>query len=149
MGNLSEKLFSDVFYTSSLIEQISRDKLLPRRDIVNFIGRERLAHLLSYAQTFHCEVLEKTAFDVETNYNIPNSTFDCVGKCKYTVPSAWDIGKVYARLIDSAFCGGEVVDTMCKVFNSFISDAISNFNSDFFYQSAQYIYECYKAGEGN
>ncbi len=36
--------------------------------------------------------------------------FDSVAKCKYDISSYWDIGKVYAR-------------------------AISNYNSDFYYQS--------------
>ena len=31
--------------------------------------------------------------------------------------------------------------------NSWINKSISNYNTDFFYQSRQYIYECWKAGE--
>jgi len=49
-------------------------------------------------------------------------------------------------------CGCEeseelIADTIMSVYLSWISDAISNYNSDFFYQSRQYIHECWKEGE--
>lgn len=49
--------------------------------------------------------------------------FDNVAACGYAIPSHWDIGKVYKRLIKSvAECEKiEVTDALIKVYNSFIS----------------------------
>ena len=47
--------------------------------------------------------------------------FDNVAACGYAIPSHWDIGKVYKRLIK--VCGRvekiEVIDALIKVYNSF------------------------------
>jgi hypothetical protein len=42
---------------------------------------------------------------------------------------------------------GQLLDTLHRVYTSWICDAISNYNSDFFYQSRDYLRECYLAGE--
>ena len=39
-----------------------------------------------------------------------------------------------------------IIERMMKVYSSWISDAISDYNTDFFYQSREYICECYKEG---
>ena len=56
------------------------------------------------------------------------------------------IGAVYERLIEDV----EKVFTaksLIEIYNSWISDAISNYNTDFYYQSRDYIRECYLAGK--
>lgn len=145
MGKLTKKQFSDVFYTCSLIEQIARDKHLVRGDLVEKLGRDILIRTINHADVFHCEPLEKTAFDYEEHYNIAEGIFDNITTCKYQVPSSYDIGKVYARLIECVYEEGSLIDTLMKVYHSPISCAISEYNSDFFYQNPSYIYECYKA----
>ena len=40
-----------------------------------------------------------------------------------------------------------IVDTIMAVYSSWISDAISNYNTDFYYQSREYICQCYTEGE--
>ena len=51
--------------------------------------------------------------------------FDNVAECEYAIPTHWDIGKVYKRLIKSvAECEKiGVIEALLKVYNSFISSA--------------------------
>ena len=40
-----------------------------------------------------------------------------------------------------------IIDHLVEVYSSWMDDAISNYNSDFYYQSRDYIYICYKEGK--
>lgn len=69
-----------------------------------------------------------------------------VGDCGYAVPTHWDIGKVYKRLIKMAAEDENIsiVDALFKVYNSFISPKIDDYNSSVYYENPSYIFECYK-----
>ena len=56
------------------------------------------------------------------------------------------IGAVYARLIEDVSDCADPISKLMEVYDSWMSDALSRFNSDFFYQSRGYIAECYRAG---
>lgn len=140
---------SALFYTCSLIEFIGRQQKLKRSELVSFLGEKILNRVYRYADVFHCEPIEKTADDFITNYNIPVGTYDSIAVCRYTVPDYWVIGEVYERLIED-ICGDDekdIVEQLMKVYTSWIDAAISNYNTDFYYQSREYIYECYKEGK--
>lgn len=51
---------------------------------------------------------------------------------------------MFARLIEDSFEEGEAIKGIVEVYHSWIADKILNFNSDFFYQSREYIALCYK-----
>lgn len=74
--------------------------------------------------------------------------FDNVAAARYAIPTHWDIGKVYHRLIlDVAnTTGSDVIDTMMAVYNSWISRKIDNYNSSMYYENPSYLLESYKAG---
>lgn len=40
-----------------------------------------------------------------------------------------------------------LIDHLMEVYTSWIDDAISNYNSDFYYQSRDYLFACYQEGE--
>ena len=63
------------------------------------------------------------------------------------MPSYWDIGKVYKRLIKMVAEDKktDVIDALFEVYNSFISPAIDDYNSSFYYENPLFIFECYKA----
>ena len=48
--------------------------------------------------------------------HIPTGTFDNVKECKYSIPSHWDIGKVYKRLIKQVAASEkiEIVDALIQ-----------------------------------
>ncbi len=66
--------------------------------------------------------------------------------CRYTVPGYWDIGKVFTRLIEYV-SPDDLLNGLEKVYGSWISDAISNYNSDLYYQPRDYLKECYLSGK--
>ena len=121
---------------------------MKRSELVRFMGKKTIARIFRYADVFHCEPIEKTADDFISNLNIPEGIFDNVASCRYTVPDYWTIGEVYERLIEdiSGDDTEHIVDRLVDVYTSWIDHAISNYNTDFYYQSREYIYECYREG---
>ena len=141
---------SALFYTCSLIEFIGRMQKQPRSAVVDFLGKDTLLRIYKFADVFHCEPIEKTADDFITLRQIPQGSFDNVAACRYTVPDYWTIGEVYERLIEDVAQGEDdqaVVDKLMEVYTSWIDTAISNYNSDFYYQSRDYSATCYREGE--
>ena len=140
---------SALFYTCSLIEYIGREQNQKRDNVVKLLGREIIKRIYRYADVFHCEPIEKTADDFINMCNIPVGTYNNVEKARYEVPDYWTIGEVYERLIEdiSEDNTEAIVDSLISVYNSWISDAISNYNTDFYYQSREYICQCYAEGK--
>ena len=140
---------SALFYTCSLIEFVGRRQTLKRSEIVQFLGSKVVKRIYRYADVFHCEPIEKTTDDFITNLNIPAGSFDNVASCRYTVPDYWTIGEVYERLIEDISGDDEehIIDRLIEVYTSWIDAAISNYNTDFYYQSREYICLCYREGK--
>ena len=140
---------SALFYTCSLIEFIGRRQKQKRSELVSLMGQDTIRRIYRYADVFHCEPIEKTAEDFIEKCGIPKGAFDNVAVCRYAVPDYWTIGEVYERLIEDV-CGDDeshVVERLMEVYTSWIDGAISNYNSDFYYQSREYIYVCYQEGK--
>lgn len=140
---------SALFYTCSLIELIGRVRKLKRSEVVRALGENTIRRIYRYADVFHCEPIEKTADDFITKLNLPEGSFDNVAACRYQVPDYWTIGEVYERLIEDVSGDREesLIDRLIEVYTSWIDDVISNYNSDFYYQSRDYIRECYLEGK--
>ena len=133
---------SDLFFTCSLIELIGRSTKQKRSAVVALLGEKILSHIYSNAGVLHCEPIAKNADAFIEMCNIPEGTFDNVADCKYEVPDYWTIGKVFARLIEDV-ASGNAIETLQEVYLSPVCDAISNYNSDFFYQPRGFIKEFY------
>lgn len=142
-----EKNNSALFYTCSLIEYIGRETRNKRDFVIDCLGKTALERIIKYADIFHCEPIAKTADDFIQNANIPMGNFDNVTSCRYTVPDYWDIGEVFERLIEDSYPEKELINGIFEVYHSWIADKILNFNSDFFYQSREYIALCYQEGK--
>lgn len=96
---------------------------------------------------FHCEPIEKVADDFIEKDHITNGEYDNISACRYLVPDYWDIGEVFARLIEDCCGKKDVIEGLKEVYASWLTEEIMNFNSDLYYQSRDYIAECYRAGE--
>ena len=140
---------SALFYTCSLIEYIGRRQKLHRSEVVRVLGTDVIKRIYSYADVFHCEPIEKTADDFITSCNMPTGDFDNVFSCRYDVPDYWTIGEVYERLIEdvSDDTDENILAHLTEVYTSWIDDVISDYNTDFYYQSREYICVCYKEGQ--
>lgn len=141
-----DKKDNDLFYTCSLIDYISRKTKNIRSVVVNRLGKERLEKIYNLADVYHCDNIERVSDDFIEEANIKTGTFDNVGECKYTIPSYWDIGKVYKRLIKQVVQSEriETIEALIKVYNSFISEKIDDYNSSVYYENPSYIFECYR-----
>lgn len=140
---------NDLFYVCSLIEYIGRQMHQKRGDVVNSLGRDCVERIYRFAGVFHCDPIAKVATEFIEQQNISQGEFDNIQTCRYTVPDYWTMGEVYARLIED-ICGEEeskVISALFQVYDSWISDALSNYNTDFYYQSRDYIYECFCEGQ--
>ena len=127
---------SDLFYLWSLNEGIGGKKKMKWKDVV-----DRIYH---QAEILHCEPIEKIADEYIDYVNIPEGDFDNVSQCRYTVPDHWTIGKVYQRLIEDTLTGDDLTTHVIRVYHSWVSDGISDYNTDFYYQPRGYISLCYK-----
>lgn len=137
---------SALMFTCSLIEYIGREQKLSRADVVKALGISNITRIYQYADVLHCEPIARVADEYIGMAKIETGSYDNVKKCKYEVPDYWTIGEVYERLIEDV-SEQNVLETLLTVYASWISEAISNYNSDFFYQPRDYIRECYLAGE--
>ena len=129
-----------------MVEFISRETKNNRKDVIEYLG-EDLERIYNYEDVFHCEPIEKVANDFIILNNIPTGEFDNLSKCKYNIPDYWEIGEVFERLIEDDYDEKDVFRGIKEVFSSWLAEKILNFNSDLYYQSRQYLAECYKAGE--
>jgi hypothetical protein len=137
---------SALFYTCSLIEFMSRLRHLKRNVLVNLLGETIIGRIYRNSDVLHCEVIDSVADKFIELANIPEGDFDNVAACKYNVPDYWTIGAVYERLIEDV--SDEInAKSIMTVYNSWVSDAISNYNTDFYYQPRDYIRECYLEGK--
>ena len=130
-----------------MIEYIARETLNHRGDIVSAIGRKGVEKLLHDAEVDHCLSFEQVGDEVISYYKIKNGNFDTISACKYSVPSFLDIGKLYSIMIEDCAKPGNEVQELINIFNSFISDEISNFNSDLYYQNPDYLEWSYREGK--
>ena len=142
---------NNLFFLCSLIEFIGRQRKLARSEVVSSLGQETVKHIYEFADVLHCEPISKVADEYINLHQLGTGNFDNVSVCKYIVPSYWDIGKVYACLIQDVSGNGsdrkKIIQTLNEVYGSWISDSLSNFNSDFYYQQHDYIRECYFEGK--
>ena len=136
-----------LFYTCSLIEYIGRLKKRDRREVTELLGKEEIDRIYEYADVFHCEPIEKVADEFTEECRITEGTFDNVTECQYKIPDYWDIGEVYERLIEDSYEDSQILKGLWEVYHSWITEMISDYNTDFYYQSREYIAACYKKGE--
>lgn len=126
---------NDLFYICSLIEYIGRKTKQPRKKVADYLGRKHIHRIYEHADVFHCEPIEKVAEELIEECNIPKGSFDNVGACRYTVPDYWDIGEVYERLIEDSYSDQDMEKGLWQVYHSWIDSSISDYNTDFYYQS--------------
>ena len=143
-----DKKSNDLFFTCSLIDYIARKTKNTRACVVNALGKERLEKIYDLADVYHSDSLDRVSDDFIREAGIGAGEFDNVADCGYTIPSHWDIGKVYKRLIKMAAQAENkgVIDTLMEVYNSFISPKIDDYNSSVYYENPSYIFESYREG---
>ncbi|MGF0038909.1 hypothetical protein FYJ85_17425 [Victivallaceae bacterium BBE-744-WT-12] len=140
---------NDLFFVCSLLEYIGRKTRNHRRVVVNALGIEKIRHLLELADIYHNENMDKLLDELVEKCHIQPGTFDNVAMCRYSLPSHFDIGKVYKRLIAAVARekGIDFADALVEVYNSWIADKLDDYNSSMFFENPDYIFQSYLAGQ--
>lgn len=149
MTGREDKKSNDLFFTCSLIDYIARKTRNKRSDVVNKLGRKNIEKIYDLADVYHSDNIDRVSEDFIEAAGISEGTFDNVAAAKYAVPSHWDIGKVYKRLIlgIAREKQTDVMDALFEAYNSFVSEKIDDYNSSFYYDAPQNILNAFLYGE--
>jgi hypothetical protein len=149
MTGREEKNANNLFFLCSLVEYIGRKTKNHRNVVVNAIGKDDLQHIFDLADIYHSENMDKLAFEIIEKHTIENGVFDNVESAKYSIPTHWDIGKVYKRLIIAIHEkeNKPLIDILLEVYNSWLSRKIEDFNGSVYYESPEYLFQSYLTGE--
>lgn len=149
MQGREERKENDLFFTCSLIDYIARKTKNKRSDVVNALGKANISKIYDLADIYHSDNIDRVSDDFIANAGITTGSFDNVTAAKYAVPSHWDIGKVYKRLIlgisrEKGIC---IIDALFDAYNSFVSEKIDDYNSSFYYDAPQNILNAFLDGK--
>lgn len=145
MEGREDRKENDLFFTCSFLEYLGRKTKNRRCDVVNALGREEIERIYELADVYHSDNIERVSDDFIEKCGIRQGEYDNISPCLYAIPSHWDIGKIYKRLILGVARerGAHVLDVLMEVYNSFIVPYIDDYNSSFYYENPQYILACY------
>lgn len=141
---------NDIFFVCSLIEHIARRTKNHRSVVVNALGRDKLQHIFNLADIYHSDNMDKVSDELIDDCKIEMGHFDNVLTSNYSIPTIWDIGKVYKRLILDVVHSrntSDFIGVLMEVYNSWISRKIENFNSSMYFENPDYIFQSYLAGD--
>lgn len=144
-----DKKANDLFFTCSLIDYIARKTKNRRCDTVDALGRASIEKIYDLADVYHSDNIETVSEYFIQKCGLTEGTFDNIAAAKYAIPSHWDIGKVYKRLIlgISQEKGLPVIDALFEAYHSFVSGKIDDYNSSFYYDAPQNILNAYLYNE--
>lgn len=136
---------NNLFYTCSLLEYISRKTFNKLKDVIKKIDKKNIEKIYFLADVYHAENIDKIADELIQKCNIEKGNYDKLSKINYKIPSYFEIGRIYQQLIIKVATNEkDYINTLITVLSSWIINSIDNYNSDFYYKSPEYIYECYK-----
>lgn len=146
MGESKED--NDLFFTCSLIEYIARKTKNTKKYVIEKLEYKNIKKIYELAEVYHSENIEKVANEFIENNDISMGDYDIVSNCKDRIPTFWEIGKVYKRLIIMTNKEQEMyIQTLIEVLSSWIIEKIDNYNSSMYYENPDYIYQCYLEGK--
>lgn len=143
----------DLFFVCSLIERIARMLKQPNNYVVNRLGKEVLTEKLSVANVLHSENPLEVTDRFIREYQMQAGNFDITDIDRSLVdnlPTVYDMGKVYCRLILSTSIRGEdYTDGILRVYNDPICRIIDNYNGSAYYEPSYVLTRSYFNGSFN
>lgn len=141
MTGREDKSSNDLFFVCSLIDYIARKTLNKRQYVADALGRSTIEKIYELADVYHSDNIDDVSDHFIEKAGITKGCFDNVGECGYSIPTHWDIGKVYKRLIlgIAREKNVSIIDALFLAYHSFVSDKIDDYNSSFYYDSPQNI----------
>lgn len=129
--------FNDLYFVCYMIERVARKIHQRNKYVVEHLGTDGLLHELSIAETSHCLNPEQVEAEWIDNYKLETGSFDVTQiSPRFTdkVPSPTQMGKVYARLIQSLLTDDNLPEEMMRVYNSPVCEVIDNYNTGAYYE---------------
>ncbi len=137
---------NDLFFTCSLIEHLARKTNNTKKYIVNKLGEKNIRKIYDLAEVYHSENIEQVSDNFIEAAGIEKGTYD-ITNCKNRVPSYFELGRIYTRLILNVDSNPENhISTLIDVMTSWIIEKIDNYDSSLYFEPSTYQYECYKEG---
>ena len=138
-----------VFFACGLIDYIARKTHNKRADVANALGAKRIGKIIDLADVYHSDNIDAVSDQFIFDAQVKRGDFDNVASAHYAVPSHWDIGKVYKRLVLNIADdeGISDVEALLRAYSSPVSDLIDDYNGSFYYESPQAIFAAYKYGD--
>ena len=122
----------DLYFVCYMIERVARQLKQPNRYVVNRMGRRALAEKLSVANVLHCENPLALAADWTDEFMLEQGEYDVTRvnpELVDEIPTALQMGKVYARLILATLMPEEdYPDAIIRVYNNPICEIIDDYN---------------------
>ncbi len=148
MNGREDKQSNDLFFTCSLIEYIARKTKNNPSYVVEKLGKKLISKIFNLADVYHSDNIDTVSDHFIQRAGIEQGKYDSVSRCDYAVPTHWDIGKVYKRLVlgIADYEEVDIVTGIFKAYQSYVSDKLQNFNSSFYYDAPQNILNAYIYG---
>lgn len=142
--------FNDLYFVCYMIERVARKIHRRNRYVVGQMGTDALFHELSLAQVSHSLNPEQVEAEWIEKYSLEKGDFDVTDvDPEYTdkVPSPTEMGKVYARLIESLDSEDNLPKTIVSVYNSPVCDIIDDYNTGAYYEPSYVQTRAFMNGE--
>ncbi|MBP5771092.1 MAG: hypothetical protein J6W75_06990 [Bacteroidaceae bacterium] len=144
---------NDLRFVCYMIERTARKLKQPNSYVVNKMGKRELTERLSVANVQHAENPEAVVQQWTEDHHLETGTFDVLAvnpDYVTTPPTALQMGKVYARLIEQTQSSDEdYADAILRVYNSPICQILDDYNSSAYYEPSYYIARAYYQGSFN
>lgn len=143
---MNDKLKDDVYFICTMVEFVAIATNNRRKDVIAKMSKKSIEHELKVAEVNHFLSMEQISDEWIEQYKIENGKYNTTDKCRYVVPSVTSIGRVYQQLVLATAEENDVAQAIIDVFTSFISDEISDFNTNVYYSNPDYLKCSYEAG---
>lgn len=130
--------FNDLYFVCYMIERTARKLKQSNLYVAQTMGKAALERQLSIAETNHCLNPDQVTSDWIAEYSLAPGTFDISNvspNLTDKVPTALQMGKVYARLANSITPpDGNMADSLLSMYASPICEYIDNYNTGAYYE---------------
>jgi hypothetical protein len=141
---------NDLYFVCYMIERVARRIKRRNKYVVNTIGTEELAKILSLANVLHSENPVQVEDEWIEKYSLTDGNVDVTAvneELVEDVPRPTQMGKVYQRLIlDTLLPEENYANGIIRVYNHDLCDTIDNYNSSAYYEPSYIIAKAYNAG---
>ena len=140
----------DLYFVCYMIERVARRLKKRNSYVVNAIGKEELAKLLSLANVLHSENPVQVEDEWIDKYSLTTGEIDVTvvdRELVTEIPRPTQMGKVYQRLIlDTMMPDEDYSDGIIRVYNHELCDTIDNYNCSAYYEPSYVIAKAFHSG---